>query len=555
MLCLSLPAGWLLYRQMSRLADTRSEEDEPEISLLSLLGLLVITIYFSFVSLFFPVNYLVHLPLVALLVVGLRGSRKMFIGYLQERRRTFKPVTLPLFLVFAVLLFIQSLKHPFVTDTGLYHAQTIQWFEKFSVVPGLGNLHGRFAFNSHFHLLTAAFNFSVSGHDLHLAVNGFVLLMLMGLFSRSIVMHFKDHPAISFFCAASVLILTVYYRDWISSPTPDIPATVFVLLIFYLLVRKINLEGMQNLTTRGLTVLFVAICLLTLKLSVFPIGLAVVYLAWASRGSLGARHVFFAAGTGVVVLLPWFTRNIILSGYLIYPFPSLDLFSFDWKIPVQKVIVEKEWVKSFARMASYDWVRVSRLSFGEWFPAWFWRQWWIDKVIFIIASGSPVLVLLNMAVRKGRASVKVLPVWSIAWLCMAVWFILAPAFRFGHGFIIACLLLTCILLASFRVLRISSGLLYVACLVFGLYSIVREQSELSLMAVSIFPEKYARMPVDTSSPVTGAEIRFPASDELCWNEPLPCTPYRNPGLRSRGVSLQSGFRIEKEDLVKARTVR
>ena len=40
-------------------------------------------------------------------------------------------------------------------DTGLYHLPTIRWLESFPIVPGLGNLHGRFAFNCSYFLYVA----------------------------------------------------------------------------------------------------------------------------------------------------------------------------------------------------------------------------------------------------------------------------------------------------------------------------------------------------------------------------------------------------------------
>lgn len=36
---------------------------------------------------------------------------------------------------------------------------------------------------------------------------------------------------------------------------------------------------------------------------------------------------------GCVVLAPWLVRNVLISGWLIYPFAAIDLFSVDWKIP------------------------------------------------------------------------------------------------------------------------------------------------------------------------------------------------------------------------------
>lgn len=40
-------------------------------------------------------------------------------------------------------------------DTSLYHAQAIQWIEKYGVVCGLGNLHNRLAYNSAFMCIQA----------------------------------------------------------------------------------------------------------------------------------------------------------------------------------------------------------------------------------------------------------------------------------------------------------------------------------------------------------------------------------------------------------------
>lgn len=34
---------------------------------------------------------------------------------------------------------------------------------------------------------------------------------------------------------------------------------------------------------------------------------------------------------GCVVLAPWLVRNVLISGWLIYPFAAIDLFSVDWK--------------------------------------------------------------------------------------------------------------------------------------------------------------------------------------------------------------------------------
>ena len=47
-------------------------------------------------------------------------------------------------------------------DTGLYHAQSILWLKQFPVVPGLGNLHGRLAFNPMFFPISALFTIDLN---------------------------------------------------------------------------------------------------------------------------------------------------------------------------------------------------------------------------------------------------------------------------------------------------------------------------------------------------------------------------------------------------------
>jgi hypothetical protein len=44
---------------------------------------------------------------------------------------------------------------------------------------------------------------------------------------------------------------------------------------------------------------------------------------------------------------------------------------------------------------------------------------------------------------------------------------------------------------------------------------------------------------------SGLQVRVTMADDQCWDAPLPCTPYFNPGLRSRadgpGEDFHAGF--------------
>jgi len=64
------------------------------------------------------------------------------------------------------------------TDSGLYHLNSIRWAQTFPIVPGLGNLHGRLAFNSSYFLYVAALEVGLWLHRTQHIANGLLMLVL-----------------------------------------------------------------------------------------------------------------------------------------------------------------------------------------------------------------------------------------------------------------------------------------------------------------------------------------------------------------------------------------
>ena len=95
-----------------------------------------------------------------------------------------------MFLAGLVLLMAYGTSRGYMhVDTGLYHAQAIRWIEEYGVVPGLGNLHSRFAYNSAAFPLCAVYSMRWLGGSLfpegmH-AVQGF-LALLVGIHCASL---------------------------------------------------------------------------------------------------------------------------------------------------------------------------------------------------------------------------------------------------------------------------------------------------------------------------------------------------------------------------------
>ena len=113
----------------------------------------------------------------------------------------------------------------------------------------------------------------------------------------------------------------------------------------------------------------------TFKLSSLLIVFLLLFLV---RSALRQRRLILYLATAVLIGAPFVARNVILSGYLLYPVPSVDIISVDWKIPLEEVQFEKDLVEGWAKQpygTTYiddfeDIPKIMEMPFGEWFEIW-----------------------------------------------------------------------------------------------------------------------------------------------------------------------------------------
>src|ERR1700733_12543691 len=110
---------------------------------LFLVGLILSTVYFSLLSFWLPVNYWSLIPLFSLscwlTVRGGTAYRRLRFS-LQQALASFR--SHPVFIAgIGILLLLYWFSPSTVPDSSGYHITTIRWFERFPVVPGMGNLH------------------------------------------------------------------------------------------------------------------------------------------------------------------------------------------------------------------------------------------------------------------------------------------------------------------------------------------------------------------------------------------------------------------------------
>jgi hypothetical protein len=293
---------------------------------------------------------------------------------------------------------------------------------------------------------------------------------------------------------------------------------------------------------------------ITIKLSALPIILLALFVAGAALYQRQTRVLTLLAGGCLLAVLPFLIRNVILSGYLIYPFPSIDLFSFDWKVPLTRAMEERNSILAWGRFPLIDPAKVLAMPFSDWLPLWFVKQTLNRRVLLSLAGVSVfgVIPLLRVTAQRNP----ILPVWLAGYFGGWLWLLSAPDFRFGYGFIIPAILLAFLPWVAamaqktqaaargsdlFSPVSPLSLTLQLALLVFLGFTLLRSTETRTLAARVILPTDYDNVltqPCDLANGrVFCAKINI-----FCAYTDFPCIPAPRPWVQLRGSSLADGFR-------------
>ncbi|MFC5408417.1 LIC_10190 family membrane protein [Larkinella bovis] len=526
---------------------------------LMLLGLCSLVVWVQLASIFWPANqYLALLWVGGAALIAIRFSESIR-PYIRRFVRQQKQISV-FWLIVAVVLLYSTLE-PTNADSGMYHLPSIRWYERFRVIPGLGNLHGRLAFNSSFFVTSAAFGFTDWAGQTLFPLNGFLFLLvcwrLLGLI--------RSAHSIRFLALIILVLLLFYLIRQVFSPTPDVWATLLPITIFL-----IWLELRPGLTVSHLLVgVLVCLCV-TVKLATLPVAFCLLPIGWSVRRQLSVRHIGVFLALGLFMVVPWLIRTTILSGYLFYPYPDLDLFSFDWKIPAKRVRFEKEFVTFWARfriLEPYFDRSLLKVPADQWIPGW-WNHreyYFLNKPTWVLAVVSPLIAISHFFFRDRwlRFRPLVLP-YGVAFGGFLFWFISAPEFRFGYPYIWLTALLPWLpfipkSLRFWNLVPWSNAILATVLIALGGYFIfhylVKAQFPVHRYAILPQPLTYRNrgaeaayfLPHQTDS---GLEVLTPRHGPLqqsCYDQEKPCSPYFYPDLELRGQSVVEGFRSRLND--------
>lgn len=207
-----------------------------------------------------------------------------------------------LLLITAVVL--KSAQLPTIIDNETYYIQTIKWINQYGFVKGLSNLHLFLGQMSPWHVLHAGLGFD-GFNDL----NGF-------LFTICTLYYFTQNRSTTNGWLIFIPMLSVVFLFFTDSPSPDLP-----LLMVVPIVLHHYLKG--DIKPAWIFFLFIAF----IKITIAPLGLVFLYPLFKER-----KHWLFIIASALAVGFIWIIKNIIITGYPLYPFTSLQT-GVDWQVP------------------------------------------------------------------------------------------------------------------------------------------------------------------------------------------------------------------------------
>lgn len=535
-------------------------------------GITVVTVYAQIFSLFAGVGLLANmLLLLACLALNIAFGKRFWKmveetvdcerGFLfgdsrdtdgtKTKRSGLRKLIRPAVFAVLLLVFVYGTSEGYMMyDSDLYHAQSVRWIEEYGVVEGLGNLHKRFAYNSASFALTALYSMKfLFGQSLHAVAGLIAFVVFLDALRLFRVFQRKKLLVSDFARVGSFYYVTIIFREMMS------PASDYftMLMIFYIIVRWIDLLEAQEKSTAPYGLLCVAaVFAITLKVSAGIILLLVLKPAYMLIREKRWKEIVVFLGLGLLTAVPFFARNVFISGFLVYPYTELDFFAVDWRMPVfsaQHDMLEiKSWAKGITYLAAHD------LPVSKWLPYWFMNELIGMERLWVFAAWTALPVQLGVMgyllwKRKKEQYGMILVLMTLT-ACFCFWQFSAPMMRYGYAYPLLMALLVYGLIACAVAERWKklAPLAILALLVFPCYRTFHMGKDmagiLKTQGVHVMQQDYEDYDADVEK-VGNFEVYVPTQGDRIGYEKFPSTPDATY-VAPRGERIEDGFLFNYE---------
>ena len=416
-----------IKKALTRFAGVESEETDIRF----LMAIAMLTVYAQVFSLVSGVGLIANLGLIltdVLILLWTSDEWKRFLHELPQRIRSAKWQLL-LWGVLMVILAASSAGSNNHYDTELYHGQAIRWIEEYGIVKGLGNLHNRLAYNSSFFALQALFSLKfIAGQSLR-NLNGFCAWLMIGL-SFSTMRVWREKRFFTSDLLKVMVAFTLAKSTYLTSDSTDLFTMELAIYIFAKWVEYV--EKHEECPDAYAILCLLIVYAITLKVSAGFLVVLVLKPAVLLLRQKEWKKVGFYIGWGVLILLPFLIRNVILSGYLLYPYASIDLFSVDWKMPAEAVRGDAAEIMRWGQNMQYS--NIAKPTLRQWLPVWFADQEGYVKLLLRVTGAMiPIGILWGFVDRIRTKSWDRLLIQATSTICFLGWLFSAPLVRYGKA--------------------------------------------------------------------------------------------------------------------------
>ena len=559
-------AGWVMKRLLNFVC--RDLFRDIDLSQCIILGVVSLTIAAMLLHFVLPLNSTLHLAVMLSLCIFCVFDHKRILNCFIEKLNRAGVVhqgcstahillTVIIFTGFILVVLrvvYLSIGGPTESDTLLYHAQIVRWIKEYPIVPGLGNLHDRLAYNSSFHVLASFLDIGAFQDKSFHGLNGFFFLFLQANFLIRVWFLCRGDVCISNIFAALFILLEPFlitdsFFAKINSLSTDFLTFV---LTGYIILYFLRLLEDGHLPAKGESIIVLAITgfAATVKLVSIPLLLLTIFIlirymkAGRPRGVIkGNKRVHLILYLLIFILfVPWSIRSVILSGYPVYPVYQVDIFNPDWKVTKTLVIDEVRWIQSFARVPRVHPDQVLDQGFSRWF-----KRWNKQSVIPLGVILGVHLVILSLFFSYYKNILfATWPIYMALSASLLYWFFSAPDPRFGYGIIytFSIFLVTIIIFRPLQAISENKARLHLLTAIVLMFMLLTV-FEKNLNNSRYISEKLIDMPIlPTKEYVakSGLRMRVPIQGDGVGNAELPSTPYPRNNIVLRKDGLEGGFR-------------